>query len=469
MYEKRNPDELELKNFYQPFGGKMNPENRWIKMAEMIPWEKLEEKYASQFKAIGRGAKKVRMALGALLIQQKFGFSDEETVTQIIENPYYQYFIGLSEYQGKKPFDSSMMVYFRKRVKPEMLEEVNNALCIKKKTEKAKDKKKDDDPPPENRGKLLLDATCTPADIKFPTDLNLLNESREKLEVMIDESFSRGELGGKRPRTYRRVARKNYLTAAKNKKISEGKLKAAIRKQLQYVKRDLGYLERADPTKLTKKQGKDLAVIRKLYEQQKEMFEKQIHSIPDRIVSISQDHVRPIIRGKAGAGVEFGAKVSISVLNGFAFADKISWDNYNEGTILKEHVQKYLERFGCYPKAVIVDKIYRTRENQAFCKAHGIRLSGPALGRPKMDEREREKIKVQEKKDISVRNAVEGSFGNGKRKYGLNLIMAKLPDTSETVIRLNFVLMNIERKLRFLLRLFFVPVFYRYSELKSCA
>ena len=470
MYQKENTIVQEIPDFYHPFGGKMDPENRWIKTKKMIPWEMMEEKYASHFKAIGRKAKKDQMAMGALLIQQKLGLTDEETVAQIIENPYLQYFIGLSEYQGKKPFDSSMMVYFRKRVTPEMLEELNDALCIKKKTKKKKDDKKDDDDqPPENKGKLLLDATCTPADIKFPTDLNLLNEAREKLEAMIDESFSRGELGRDKPRTYRRVARKSYLIAAKNKRISEGKLKKAIRKQLQYVRRDLGYLEKADQTKMTAKQQKDLTVICKLYGQQKKMFEEQIHSIPDRIVSISQDHVRPIVRGKAGAGVEFGAKVSISLLNGFVFADKISWDNYNEGTILKEHVQKFLERFGCYPKAVIVDKIYRTRENQEFCKEYGIRLSGPPLGRPRMDELEREKIKAQERKDISVRNAVEGNFGNGKRKYGLNLIMTKLPETSETVIRLNFILLNIEKKLRLLLRLFFGRIFYRYSVLKNCA
>ena len=309
--------------------------------------------------------------------------------------------------------------------------------------------------PKANKGKLLLDATCAPADIKYPTDLNLLNEAREKLEGLIDESFARGEMGKLKPRMYRRKARRDYLIAAKNKKISERKLKTAIRKQLQYLKRDLKYLEKAEQSKMGAKQRKDLAVIQRLYDQQKEMYDQQIHSVENRIVSISQDHVRPIVRGKAGAGVEFGAKISISVLNGFVFTDKISWSNYNEGTILKEQVLKYQQRFGCYPEAVVVDKIYRTRENQAFCRSFGIRLSGPALGRPRIDEKERKKIKAQEKKDISVRNEVEGSFGCGKRKYGLDLIMTKLPDTSETVIRINFLLMNIEKKLRFLLRLFF--------------
>src|SRR5271157_3202013 len=187
MYVKKNPGEQDFKNFYQPFCGKMDWNNRWIMMANMIPWDILEIRYAKHFKAIGRGAKKVQMAIGALIIQQRFGYSDEETVSQIIENAYFQYFIGLSEYQAKKPFDSSMMVYFRKRVTPEMLEEVNEILFADKKDKPKKpDKSKKDDNKPKNKGKLISDATCIPADIKFPTDLNLLNEGREKLEKMID-------------------------------------------------------------------------------------------------------------------------------------------------------------------------------------------------------------------------------------------------------------------------------------------
>ncbi len=390
MYEKKNPEELEFVDFYQPFGGRMDPNNRWIRMARLIPWDMLEEKYASFFKAIGRGAKKVRMALGALIIQQRFGFTDEETVSQIIENPYFQYFVGLNEYQGKKAFDSTMMVYFRKRITPEMLEEVNKVLFTEKKKEKpdkkGKKKKKDDnDREPENKGKLLMDATCAPADIKYPTDLNLLNDARMKLEAMINEGYLKGEFGPEKPRTYPRLARKDYLTAAKNKRISEKTLRQAIRKQLNYVKRDLKYAEKMTLAGISIMRYAQLHIIKKLFEQQKEMFETGKHSIPERIVSLSQPHIRPIVRGKAGANVEFGAKISISLANGYAFTDKISWENFNEGTIFKEQVEKYRERFGFYPKAVIVDKIYRTRANQEYCKKKGIRLSGPPLGRPKFD------------------------------------------------------------------------------------
>lgn len=465
MY-KKTAHEQEIVDFYLPFGGSLKADNRWIQMARLIPWDALEEKYAKNFKSLGRRAKKVRIAVGTLLIQQKYGYSDIETVTQIVENPYLQYFLGFNEYLITKPFDSSLMVYFRKRVTSEMLEEIDMALAEgKKKTKKQKNNDHDDDKtePPENKGKLIVDATCAPSDIKYPTDLNLLNEGREKLEEMIDDLCGNGV----KPRTYRRKARRDYLRAAKNKKLSENSRRKALRKQLNYVARDLKLLDKMDCGKLSEKQREKLEVIRNMYHQQKEMYDNERCSVQDRIVSLSQPHVRPIVRGKAGAGTEFGAKISISVVKGFCHVDTISWDNFNEGTHLEKQIELYRKRYGYYPAAVMADKIYGNRKNREYCRVRGIRLSGPPLGRPKQDETVRNKIKRQEKLDTAVRNEVEGSFGLTKRKFTLDLIMTKLKDTSETVIRLNFTLLNLERRLRLLLRQIFYAIYGRFYSLLS--
>ncbi len=115
-------------------------------------------------------------------------------------------------------------------------------------------------------------------------------------------------------------------------------------------------------------------------------------------------------------------------------------------------MQRYLERHGYYPEAVIVDKIYRTRKNIAYCKEKGIRISGPALGR-----KNKALVKIQraqERLDEAIRNAVEGTFGVGKRCYGFVKIMTKLKETSEAVIEMGFYTMNLEKKLRVLLTLF---------------
>lgn len=174
------------------------------------------------------------------------------------------------------------------------------------------------------------------------------------------------------------------------------------------------------------------------------MYSSKEHRVADRIVSLSQPHVRPIIRGKARANVEFGAKVHLSVINGFSNIESLSWDPFNEGNELIESVKRYHDRHGYFPEAVLADKIYRTRDNLRFCKLHGIRLSGPPLGRPTFDEIQTSNSKRLEYKDNSERNEIKEKFGLGKRKYGLNLIMSKLATTSESEISMQFFVMNVE-------------------------
>ena len=207
---------------------------------------------------------------------------------------------------------------------------------------------------------------------------------------------------------------------------------------------------------------KCLLVFRTLYDQQSEMYTRGVHTVKNRIVSISQPHVRPIVRGKAGKRVEFGAKVSIShQCNGYVSVDTLSWDAYNEGADLPRQIETYKKRFGYYPASVHADSLYRTRENRRYCQNLGIRLSGKPLGRPKKRTAENaSELKVQrqlEYQDEIDRIAVEGKFGNCKRKGTLGRIMAKLDDTSESVIHVAIVVLNLNKWLaELLLRLFMV-------------
>ena len=179
------------------------------------------------------------------------------------------------------------------------------------------------------------------------------------------------------------------------------------------------------------------------------MYRDRRHIIADRIVSLYQPHVRPIVRGKVKSPVEFGAKLSVSLVHGFSFVDTLSWDAFNESGDLVAQVQAYHRRFGFYPASVHVDKIYRTRDNRCFCKKHGIRLSGPPLGRPKQiteaNKAEMTQLRRQRRQDARDRNPIEGKFGQGKRRFTLNRIMAKLAETSEAVIMVSFIVMNLEK------------------------
>jgi hypothetical protein len=164
------------------------------------------------------------------------------------------------------------------------------------------------------------------------------------------------------------------------------------------------------------------------------MYKAKNHRVTDRIVNLYQPHVRPIVRGKASAAVEFGAKVAVSIENGICRIEKLSWDAYNEAGTLIESVERYKNRHGYYPKAVLADRIYHNRDNLAFCKENNIRLSGPKLGRPSANAQMQKVEKALERLDARMHNAVEGKFGEGKRKYGLDRIYAKLQIQMEAFV-----------------------------------
>ena len=310
----------------------------------------------------------------------------------------------------------------------------------------------------ENRGQLKMDASCTPADIRYPTDLSILNEVREKTEEIIDV-LHRPDVGLKsKPRTYRKRARKDYLAVAKKRRAGRKAIRKAIGKQLRYVGRNLRSINElaGGPfdgrlALLSRRKYRNLLVAHEVYRQQKQMYDQRSHSVSGRIVSVSQPQVRPIVRGKASAAVEFGAKISVSKVGRFAFLDRLSWDAYNESADLKPVVESYRERYGRYPESVHVDAIYRTRENRRYCGERGIRISGPPLGRPKLNPTREEKRQAAE--DERDRIHIEGVLGRGKRGFSLARVMAKRADTSETAIAIAFLVTNLETLLQILLRL----------------
>ncbi|MCD6392801.1 MAG: IS5 family transposase, partial [Planctomycetes bacterium] len=381
MYRQDDPNQMAFEDFYLPFGGKLRSDNRWVVLSKQIPWDEVERQYATLFSGrdTGPAAKSARLALGALIIKERLSTTDRETVEQIRENPYLQYFLGFPEYKDEEPFHASLMTHFRKRFDKETLARINESIVLaaRQQAREAASEHDDtpDDPPPGNRGKLIVDATCTPADITYPTDLKLLNEAREKTEEMIDVMHH--SLVGERPkpRTYRQKARREYLALSKQKRPGHKKIRKAVRKQLGYLRRNLQTIDKMTSEgllkHLTKRLYRLLLVIQELYRQQLWMYQNRSHRVEDRIVSLHQPHVRPIVRGKAKSPVEFGAKISVSLVDGFSFVDNLSWDAFNESNDLVGQIEAYWRRFGCYPQSVHADQIYRTRANRRYCKDHG--------------------------------------------------------------------------------------------------
>lgn len=190
MYRKVDPTPTPPSNFDLHGQGQLSENNRWVIMAKIIPWSEFEDEYAENFTvSTGAPAKSFRMALGALIIKERLGTSDKETLEQIRENPYLQYFIGMTTYSDVAPFDSSMFVHFRERIGVNLVNKINEKM-VKEQTEVlgvlVEKESSEEISEPKNQGKLILDATCTPADIKYPTDLGLLNQAREHTEKIID-------------------------------------------------------------------------------------------------------------------------------------------------------------------------------------------------------------------------------------------------------------------------------------------
>ena len=498
MY-KRHDGQVSMLETPEMFGSlPLDPSNEWIQLSQLVPCREFDLKYAKNFRSKkGQRAIDSRMALGALLIKPAYkAMSDEDITREIAMNPYLQYFLGLREYRYECPFDPSMMTRFRQRITPEMLAWVNDQI-IGRKTED--DEKYDDDNDTSSNedndtdnniendeskenaaaeekceGTLILDATCAPQNIRFPTDASLLNEAREKAEEIIDNLHEMGLSKGKKPRTYREKARRKYNSFSKNRKKTVKLIRKTVKEQLSYLNRDLEIIddyERRQPgclEKLPTRQQKLLHVIRVLHSQQECMYRTGTHKVPDRIVSVTQDWVRPIVRGKQTADVEFGAKVEMSVVDGFLRIEDLRWDAYNESTTFQKSVESYRKAYGHYPARVLADTIFRTRENLKYCKKLGIHLNGPKLGKPYADPAETRRQKKLEWLESGERGEIERNFGVGKRRYSLDCIVTKLKETSEVMIHSIVLYMNLRKKLRLLLRSFFSLLrFLLYNGLKE--
>lgn len=436
--------QLVIEGFESPFEKSLNPNNRWVRLAKLLPWDELASIYRKHFpeKLTGRPSLSPRLVLGAIIIKHMCNLDDRETVDQISENIYMQYFLGYSSFSDTPPFDPSLFVEFRKRLGLTQINAINERILkIKRNADKEQDSNdsSDDQSGSTHKGSLLVDATACPQDIAYPTDLNLLNDAREKSEELLDIVYAFSTLEIK-PRNYREKARKEYLRTAQKKRRTYKEIRAAIRKQLGYLRRNIRSIERILDTlsqiPFNKQQYKYWFVIQHLYTQQKLLYDTKTKSVDHRIVSIHQPHVRPIVRGKTNAKVEFGAKINVALVDGFSFLDDMSWEAYNEGTRLIDCVEKYRRRFGHYPQSVLADKIYCTRHNRAYLKEKQIKLKAKPLGRPP-------KKALSNQVSPGERNPIEGKFGQAKTAYGLNRVRARLSNTSESWIASIILVLNL--------------------------
>jgi IS5 family transposase len=317
-----SPNQLFLDGFETQFDQKLNPSNRWVVLAHLIPWDEICNLYLKYVppSPTGRPPLNPRIVLGSLIVKHICNLDDREAVDQISENIYMQYFLGYSSFTNEPPFDASLFVEFRKRLGMDNLNAINEKIVALKTRMEERTKAKNPEPvpesgnesddnrpngtdEPEHKGRVIFDATACPQDIAYPTDLNLLNDARKKLEELIDIVYNR-DLHAEKPRTYRKEARKAYLQTAQKKRAGHKAIRKAIREQLNYVRRDIKSIHilldayEKLPFPLKPSEQKYLFVVQTLYDQQKQMYDTKTHSVDHRIVSIHQPHVRPFSKNR---------------------------------------------------------------------------------------------------------------------------------------------------------------------------
>ena len=460
MGEYISEKQISIEEFETPFESSLLPDNRWVKLAQVVPWDKFATIYMSVMNSeIGRPGISPRMVLGALIIKHFEKLDDRRVIANIQENLYMQYFVGLKGFCSKPIFDASLFVEIRKRIGADIFDKLNVNLIEslseiedkKHNSKKQKDDNQDSDLPP-NKGRLQMDATVADQYITYPTDAKVLNSSRKECEKMIDKLYAFNGKKGTKPRTYRRKTDTDFLDYSKKKSKSKVIHRKMNRKLLECVKRNLNHIDTLLDTYLcnnTKfplnyEEQKMLWVIHTAYAQQKLMYDQKIQSVQDRIVNIFQPHVRPIPRGKIKSKIEFGSKLGVSLDNGLTRITTLSWDAYNESSDLIIEVEQYKKIHGYYPELVQVDKIYATRANRAWLKERGIRITAPPLGRKSKEYQQESYYKKSKRKaEARQRNQIEGKFGQAKNGYNLNKIRAKLQKTSESWIACIFFVMNL--------------------------
>ncbi len=432
-----------------------------VSMGDLLPWPELEREYNSRLNNTEKGAgnKPARLILGAMIIKHKLCLSDIETIELIRENPYMQYMCGLTEFTDKPIFDPSLFVTIHKRISEEELNEMTTRLLLeqrRKQEEKRRESGNDDDTKSQgasptdsqgsddaeytdskgqlHKGVLKIDATYADAEVRYPVDVDLVHDGCKAIDNIISKVCA--SIGMASVKTCYKDARKFYLELVKRKKKGGKLVRSTMSAMLDYLHTDLRriteLLVNHDYRKEDCLQPRDVRILSAIYEmygQQRKMFNDKAHVCANRIISIYQPHVRPIIRGKAKAKTEFGAKIGVGLYEGYTFIDHHSWEAYNESADLSLHINKFKERFGYLPATILADKIYMNKSNRKLLKDMEIKTYCKPLGRPPKNPPSPD-ILAKMAKAVGDRNEVECSFGTGKRIYRANNIRAKLPETA---------------------------------------
>ncbi|NBT42349.1 MAG: IS5 family transposase [Alphaproteobacteria bacterium] len=429
-----------------PYSGQIDRDNRWIKLAELVPWDAMDKLYRRHFDEGKQSViKSSRLILGLMLGQMLLKLGDRPIVEYFHENPYFQYFCGQDTFvvkTEKSILHHSLLSKRRKRLgKAYMAQFEQEVLGVLKEKGLIKGKT------------LMLDATVFPAHITYPNDVKLLNTVREYLcQTILDVKNTIDPTA--RIRTYRKTARRLYLTFQKTRRKSRQLIRTTRNKMIRFVRRNIDQLEQTLEQATTLKTWQKeqikakLSVAKDILAQQTHLATTRGRQVANRIVSFHWPQVRPLVRGKEGKTVEFGPKAHIALVDGYACLDHVQYGAFHEGNQLDTSLTHHVNRFDRQPDVVLADQLYATRKNRALLEEKDIDHSFRRLGRPPNDSKEERQKKQRDfKTKQGRRNHVEACFGHLKSRFNLDTITWRVPDGETMQIHLGLAAFNLQAAL----------------------
>ena len=386
---------------------------------QSIPFKSLVTKIPSpRYENSGRGRKpflKVEGGIALMILKHYLGLSDEMLIERLNTDWCMQYFCGV-ELGLRKIKDKNLVSWWRTYLGNHLhIEELQSVLIKSWK------------PYMEQTHVTLMDATCNESHLRYPTAVKLLWESIAKVYGIVQQKRNRLKLRSSRS-NYRKH-KQQYLLYQKSRKKTKRKEKKLRKQLLKYLLRLLQGLEdlqQKQAFSFSNKEKKLLATIQTVYKQQHELLYGHTDKVPHRIVSLSKPYVRPIVRGKETKAVEFGAKVHKVMVNGISFIEHLSYENFNEGTRLKQSVAFHHKHFGKLSQ-LGADAIYATNENRRYCSK--LRIATSFVPKGKEGKLSDQKKAMRSALSVVRGTVLEGSFGNEKNHYLLGKIKARTQAT----------------------------------------
>ncbi len=404
IFSKSEMETIQEKIFFEkPLG----------KIYKIIPFEKLAALFPAKKTQVGaKSWLKPEGCIALMILKHFLGLSDEKLIQRLNSDWEMQYFCGIQLAVNEEIRDTDLPSRVRKFIGENIdytkMQNIFITAWIPMMTD---------------IDKMLNDATAFESYIRFPTDVKLLweccvyiNNSIKYLcnQFRIKRPKSNFKNQAKKQTSYQKRKRKPYRLTQRRKKALLLLLDKLVN-QIEKITKDYQL-----------QFSKKIKEVKKIYEQQKYMFDNKENKVEDRIVSLFKTYIRPIVRGKENKAVEFGAKVTMSQVDGINIIEHLSFDAYNECKDLELSVKEHKKRFGeC--KMISGDKIYATNENRTFLSKENIQHNFIAKGRKKKYEEQKEVLRNELNKERATR--LEGSFGNEKNHYSLRKIKARIKET----------------------------------------